>query len=85
MTNDGCQASVPPFSGRMGLYIEGSVSPPLSGVNIKIIAAGDSPNSPFKKGELALETATGGDGFFVGGPLYDDITYNIEASKVRTI
>ena len=82
MTHDGCQASVPPFSGRPGLYIEGSVSPPLSGDYIKIIAAGDSHNAPFKKGDLALETTTGTDGLFVGGPLYDDISYNIEASKV---
>lgn len=85
MTNDGCQASIPPFSGRLGLYVEGSVSPPLSGVNIRIIAAGDSPNALFKKGDLALGTTTGTDGFFVGGPLYDDITYSIEASKVRNI
>ncbi|CAL5423309.1 unnamed protein product [Camellia sinensis] len=81
VTHDGCQASVPPFSGRPGLYIEGSVSPPLSGVYIKIIAAGDSHKAPFKKGDLALETTTGTDGLFVGGPLYDDISYNIEASK----
>lgn len=81
VTNDGCQASIPPFSGRLGLYVEGSVSPPLSGVNIRIIAAGDSPNALFKKGDLALGTTTGTDGFFVGGPLYDDITYSIEASK----
>lgn len=81
VTREGCQASVPPFSGRPGLYIEGSVSPPLSGVYIKIIAAGDSHNAPFKKGDIALETTTGTDGLFVGGPLYDDISYNIEASK----
>ncbi|KAA8549068.1 hypothetical protein F0562_000752 [Nyssa sinensis] len=81
VTHNGCQASIPPFSGRLGLYIEGSVSPPLSGVYIRIIAEGDSLNAPLMKGELALETTTGTDGFFVGGPLYDDITYAIEASK----
>uniref|UniRef100_A0A5B7C2M8 Putative nodal modulator 1 n=1 Tax=Davidia involucrata TaxID=16924 RepID=A0A5B7C2M8_DAVIN len=81
VSHNGCQASIPPFSGRLGLYIEGSVSPPLSGVYIRIIAVGDSHNAPLKKGDLALETTTGTDGFFVGGPLYDDITYSIEASK----
>lgn len=82
VTNDGCQSSIAPFSGRLGLYIEGSVSPPISGVDVKVIAAGDSENAPLRKGEAALRTTTGSDGSFVGGPLYDDITYNIEASKV---
>ncbi|KAL9435513.1 hypothetical protein AB3S75_021731 [Citrus x aurantiifolia] len=81
LTNDGCQALIPTFSGRLGLYTEGSVSPPLSGVNIRIIAAEDSQIASLKKGHLALETSTGADGSFIGGPLYDDITYNVEASK----
>ncbi|XP_057966723.1 uncharacterized protein LOC131156786 isoform X2 [Malania oleifera] len=81
VTNDGCQASIPPFSGRKGLYIEGSVSPSLSGVHVRVIAAGDSQNSPVKKGELAVEAMTGPDGLFLGGPLFDDISYTIEASK----
>ncbi|KAL9250005.1 BOS complex subunit NOMO1-like protein [Drosera capensis] len=80
VTRDGCQDLVPPFSGRMGLYIEGSVSPPLSGVNIRIIAMGDGGNAPLKKGEVALETTTTADGTFIGGPLYDDISYTVEAS-----
>lgn len=82
MTQDGCQASVPAFSGRPGLYIEGSVSPPLSGVHMRVIAGGDSRYVPLKKGDVAIETVTGTDGFYVGGPLYDDISYSIEASKV---
>ncbi|KAF8394679.1 hypothetical protein HHK36_020896 [Tetracentron sinense] len=81
VTNDGCQASIPPFSGRQGLYIDGSVSPPLSGVHIRIIATEESSNAPLQKGELAMETTTGTDGFFAGGPLYDDTSYSIEASK----
>ncbi|GAB2282181.1 hypothetical protein Dimus_016732 [Dionaea muscipula] len=80
VTHDGCQGSVPPFSGRVGLYIKGSVSPPLSDVNIRIIATGDSYSAPLKKGELALETTTKPDGTFVGGPLYDDVSYFVEAS-----
>ncbi|KAK3034632.1 hypothetical protein RJ639_033587, partial [Escallonia herrerae] len=81
VSGDGCQDSVPPFVGRLGLYIEGSVSPPLSDVHIRVIAMGDSPNAAIKKGDLAVETTTTTDGSFVGGPLYDDITYSIEASK----
>ncbi|KAH7862687.1 hypothetical protein Vadar_008104 [Vaccinium darrowii] len=81
VTQDGCQASIPAFSGRPGLYIEGSVSPPLSGVHMRVIAGGDSRYVPLKKGDVAIETVTGTDGFYVGGPLYDDISYSIEASK----
>lgn len=82
MAQDGCQASVPLFSGRLGLYIEGSVSPPLPDVTIRIIASGDSQNGQIKKNELAFETTTNADGLFIGGPLYDDITYHTQASKV---
>lgn len=81
VTADGCQASVPVITGRMGLYLEGHVSPPLSGVNIRIIAAGESNNTPLEKGDLVLATETRSDGSFIAGPLYDDTTYNIEASK----
>lgn len=79
---DGCLSAIAPFSGRLGLYIEGSVSPPIADVDIKILAAGDSQHISLRKGELALQTITGTDGSFVGGPLYDDITYIVEASKV---
>lgn len=82
MTDDSCQDYIPTFLGRLGLYIEGSVSPLLSGVHIRIFAAGDSHITALKSGDLVLETATGTDGSFVAGPLYDDITYNVEASKV---
>ncbi|KAL4602871.1 hypothetical protein ACB092_10G084400 [Castanea dentata] len=81
VTSDGCQAPVPAFSARLGLYIEGSVSPPLSGVHVRILAAGDSHIAAFKSGESVLETTTEIDGSFIGGPLYDDITYSVEASK----
>ncbi|KAH9626869.1 hypothetical protein KSS87_002269 [Heliosperma pusillum] len=81
VAHEGCLAPVPIFTGRLGLYIEGSVSPPISGVSMRIIAAGDSHNAPLKKGELAHETTTGPDGVFLAGPLYDDISYTVEASK----
>ncbi|XP_054800411.1 uncharacterized protein LOC129304687 [Prosopis cineraria] len=76
-----CQAPVPRFLGRLGLYIEGSVSPPLSGVHIRILAAGDSHVTGLKSGESVLQTTTLSDGTYVAGPLYDDVTYNVEASK----
>lgn len=78
---DGCQSSIPPFAGRLGMYIEGSVSPPLNDVVVKIIATGDSQSAPLKQGDLALQTTTGIDGLYVAGPLYDDISYTVEASK----
>ncbi|KAF7804939.1 nodal modulator 1 [Senna tora] len=81
VTDDSCQADVPTFLGRLGLYIEGSVSPPLPGVHIRILAAGDSHITALKRGELVLDTTTGTDGSFVAGPLYDDITYDSEAKK----
>lgn len=79
---DGCQASIPPISGRVGLYIEGSVSPALDGVNIRITAMGSSSYVSLQKGDLAFETETGIYGSFTAGPLYDDISYKVEASKV---
>lgn len=81
VTSDGCQAAVPVFDGRMGLYAKGSVSPPLGGVSIKVIAAGDSIHSHFRTGDLVLVTETGADGSFSAGPLFDDIHYNVEAFK----
>ncbi|KAG5072994.1 hypothetical protein JHK86_008205 [Glycine max] len=81
MTDDNCQVYIPTFSCQLGVYIEGSVSPPLSGVHIRVFAAGDSSFTTLKSGELVLETTTGIDGSFVAGPLYDDIGYNVEASK----
>ena len=71
-----------PIIGRTGLYLEGSVSPAISDVSIRIFAEGNSLNAPLQKGELALEVKTGADGLFISGPLYDDTTYNVEASKV---
>lgn len=64
------------------MYIEGSVSPPIFGVHVKIISAGDSLNSHLRSGEIAFETETGNDGVYVCGPLYDDVSYSVEASKV---
>lgn len=79
--NDGCQAAVTPISGRPGKYIEGSVSPATSNVDIHILAQGSSENALLKKGDLAMETRTAADGSFIAGPLYDDTDYSVEALK----
>ncbi|EYU38423.1 hypothetical protein MIMGU_mgv1a000387mg [Erythranthe guttata] len=81
VVQDGCQVPIASFSGRLGLYIEGSVSPPLSDVSIRVLAERESHISQLKQGDTVLETTTGTDGLFLAGPLYDDIGYSIEASK----
>nr|CAD1833216.1 unnamed protein product [Ananas comosus var. bracteatus] len=81
VTISGCQDTIPAIVGRVGLYLEGSVSPALSGVSIRVIATEKSTYTPLDKGGLALQTETSSDGSFSAGPLYDDISYNIEASK----
>ncbi|KAF9599336.1 hypothetical protein IFM89_036634 [Coptis chinensis] len=47
----------------------------------KIWKKGPSLRPATEKGELVLETTTEPDGFFIGGPLYDDVDYDIEPSK----
>lgn len=79
---DGCQPAIPAFVGRPGKYIQGSVLPAIPGVDIKIIAQNDSSNGLLKKGDLVLQTSTGSDGLFLGGPLYDDTEYYVEAFKM---
>eukprot|EP00252_Welwitschia_mirabilis_P021628 TRINITY_DN5591_c0_g1_i2.p1 TRINITY_DN5591_c0_g1~~TRINITY_DN5591_c0_g1_i2.p1 ORF type:complete len:565 (+),score=94.86 TRINITY_DN5591_c0_g1_i2:113-1696(+) len=81
VVNDGCQPSVPPFVGRVGRYIQGSVIPGIAGVDIKIFAHNESPNGGLKMGDLALSSATESDGSFNGGPLYDDADYYVQANK----
>jgi len=58
-----------------------SVLPAIPGVDIKIIAQNDNSNGLLKKGDLVLQTLTGSYGLFLGGPLYDDTEYYVEASK----
>ena len=53
----------------------------IPSVDIKIISQNDSSNGLLKKGNLVLQTSTGLDGLFLGGPLYDDTKYYVEASK----
>ncbi|KAF9622323.1 hypothetical protein IFM89_031126, partial [Coptis chinensis] len=59
VTIDGCQEKILPFSGRSGLYIEGSVSPPISGVDIRVLgyhlkSIGSSSFSCQKLSQIAI-------------------------------
>uniref|UniRef100_A0A0E0JHI4 Carbohydrate-binding-like fold n=1 Tax=Oryza punctata TaxID=4537 RepID=A0A0E0JHI4_ORYPU len=78
---NGCQDSVPSITAKTGLYLEGSVSPAISDVDIKILAAGKSKYASLKERDVAMETKTNSGGSFFAGPLYDDIGYTVEASK----
>ncbi|XP_078158461.1 carbohydrate-binding-like fold [Carex rostrata] len=81
VATSGCQKPVALIVGKAGLYLQGSVTPPLSGVKIQIISSGKSSYAQLQEGDLAAETETKSDGVFSAGPLYDDINYKIEASK----
>uniref|UniRef100_A0A453EWB4 Carbohydrate-binding-like fold protein n=1 Tax=Aegilops tauschii subsp. strangulata TaxID=200361 RepID=A0A453EWB4_AEGTS len=64
----GCQDAVPSITAKMGLYLEGSVSPATPDVRITILAAGNSKYAMLKKGDIATETKTNSDGsFFAAG------------------
>ncbi|CAD6238726.1 unnamed protein product [Miscanthus lutarioriparius] len=78
---NGCQDTVPLVTAKTGLYLEGSVLPATSDVDIKILAAGKSNYAHLNKGDVATETKTDSEGSFFAGPLYDDIAYKVEASK----
>ena len=45
---DDCPAAWAEFEGRQGVFIEGQVTPPLSGVEIVISSAGDRAMSDIK-------------------------------------
>ncbi|KAM0833417.1 hypothetical protein ACQ4PT_064262 [Festuca glaucescens] len=81
VSTNGCQDTVPSITAKTGLYLEGSVSPTTSDVDIKILAAGNSKFATLKNGDIAAETKTNSKGSFFAGPLYDDIGYEVEASK----
>eukprot|EP00250_Pteridium_aquilinum_P020313 c24781_g1_i1 orf=109-3804(+) len=78
---DGCQPEIPVFVGRPGMYIAGSVTPPLEGVSVSVVVDNDSSDGRLKKGDVAMTLLTEKDGSYVAGPLYDDIKYVVEAAK----
>lgn len=76
-----CQPHLPVFEARLGVYLEGKVVPPLENVNITVITETSSANAGWKEGEEVLWTSTQKEGLYVAGPLYDDATYSVKASK----
>lgn len=53
--SDDCPAAWAEFEGRKGVFIEGQITPPLSGVQIVISSGGEQPISDIK-----VETDTNG-------------------------
>ena len=53
--SDDCPAAWTEFEGRKGVFIEGQVAPPLSGVQIVITSGGDKPIA-----DITVETNSNG-------------------------
>ena len=53
--SDDCPAAWAEFEGRKGVFIEGQVAPPLSGVQIVISSGGDKPIA-----DITVETDSNG-------------------------
>eukprot|EP00850_Spirogloea_muscicola_P008156 SM000043S15784 [mRNA] locus=s43:149855:159159:+ [translate_table: standard] len=81
LLSDDCEPEILPFEARPGVYINGSVSPALEGVNISVITTTGSLNAGWVADEEVLWATSGPDGLFFAGPLYDDATYALKASK----
>ncbi|XP_068686037.1 BOS complex subunit NOMO3-like [Montipora foliosa] len=71
---DDCPASWVEFEGRQGVFLEGQVTPPLSGVEIVITSAGKQPTDEIK-------VQTDDQGKYRVGPLHGGIEYSLSASK----
>ncbi|KAJ7333033.1 Nodal modulator [Desmophyllum pertusum] len=76
--SDDCPAAWAEFEGRKGVFIEGRVSPALSGVQIVITSGGEKPTT-----EITVETDN--DGKYRVGPLHGGIEYSLAASKAGFI
>lgn len=72
--SDDCPAAWAEFEGRKGVFIEGQITPPLSGVQIVISAGGEQPITDIK-----VETDTNGK--YRVGPLHGGVEYSLAASK----
>lgn len=72
--SDDCPAAWAEFEGRKGVFIEGQVAPPLSGVQIVISSGGEKPIA-----DITVETDSNGK--YRVGPLHGGIEYFLAASK----
>lgn len=71
MNEEKCPFLVPSFQARPGLYLTGTVTPSVNGVEIVV----HSPQDP----NFSLTTYSKEDGSYRAGPLYDDGDYKVEA------
>jgi len=70
LSRKSCPPSVKPFHGRPGLFMKGSVTPAVAGVEITVKS---SSGTPF------LTVKTKDDGSYSAGPLHDDEQYSVSA------
>ncbi|XP_067042514.1 BOS complex subunit NOMO3-like [Acropora muricata] len=71
---DDCPAAWVEFQGKLGVFLEGQVTPPLRGVDILITASGEQPMEEIK-------VQTDDQGKYRVGPLHGGIEYSLTASK----
>ncbi|KAH6937604.1 hypothetical protein HPB50_001893 [Hyalomma asiaticum] len=68
-----CADEAARFEGRIGLFVDGRVNPPLGGVHVVVRdLAGNRPE---------VETESDSDGRFLVGPLDSESKYDVQASK----
>ncbi|GIY27842.1 nodal modulator 2 [Caerostris extrusa] len=68
---DDCMENAFEITGKKGVFLNGSVTPALEGVNIKVLVK--------KTNELYTETVTDKEGLFLVGPLEDESDYTVTA------
>lgn len=69
---------------RWGVYLEGTIDPPISGVNVTVVVDKESKAGEWAAGET-VEWGLSHEGKFEVGPLYDDGTYHLEPVKVSHV
>jgi len=72
LVQDVCPTSVPPFAARPGLFLSGSVTPPVSGAQVTVTDNSDSG--------VAVQVTVDNTGAYRAGPLYDDKDYSVDLS-----
>jgi len=78
MTEKSCVNTLPQFEGRPGLFLEGSISPPVDSAHVVVYSFQGTSRQEAK---LLLETTTTKDGKYNVGPLHDDRSYYAELTK----
>jgi len=81
LTRPECPPPIPAFHARPGLYLSGTVSPPLEGIHISVYVDEASKVKRETSGEALTVVQTDANGNYKAGPLYDDQTYRVLATK----